>query len=172
MPGHDTTETALLSKTQRKQEALAMQKLGEELTGFKPSLLQQLPLPPKLIAAIAEFNRLPNSHGARRRQLQFIGKLMRACDYGGIVSAIERQKTAPQQASRQDPPSPQAGNIDWCCRILTGGDAEISALLQTHPELERQKLRQFHRHHRRADAARKTAIKSKLENYLAPFIML
>jgi len=148
-----------------------MQKLGEELTGYKPALLQELPLPPKLVAAIAEFNRLPKSHGARRRQRQFIGKLMRTCDYDGIVSAIDRQKTARQQATPQIPASSQTGDSDWCASILTAGDTEINTLLQTHPALERQKLRQFQRDHRHADEARKAAIKSKLEKYLALFTL-
>lgn len=166
MAVNDITQTDPISRTQRKQRALTLQKLGEELTTFRPSQLQQLPLPAKLIDAITQFNHLPNSHGARRRQLQFIGKLMRDCDYDGIISAIAHQKMQRLEDVRQQQPVQQT-RISTCCnRILSGGDAEINALLQVHRELERQKLRQFQRDYRRADEGKRSAIKSKLENYL------
>ena len=85
------------SKTQLKEEANKLQKLGVELTTLKPTILQMLSLNSRLLAAIEEFNRLPNSHGARRRQLQFIGKLMRDCDYDAITRQIENL-TNPRQA--------------------------------------------------------------------------
>ncbi|MCH7671634.1 MAG: DUF615 domain-containing protein [Proteobacteria bacterium] len=165
----DASESDLVSKTKRKQQALALQNLGEELTRFKPTRLQALPLPPKLVTAIAEFNRLPNSHGARRRQLQFIGKLMRELDFDEIISAIARQKMQGLPDWRQQQQPAQSGGSACCARILSGGDAEINALLQARPELERQKLRQFQRDHRRADARKRTGIEAKLENYLRLF---
>ena len=165
----DTIESDLVSKTKRKQQALALQNLGEELTRFKPTRLQALPLSPKLVTAIAEFNRLSKSHGARRRQLQFIGKLMRDCDFDEIISAIARQKTQGLSDWRQQQQPAQSGGSECCARILSGGDAEINALLQARPELERQKLRQFQRDHRRADANNRTGIEAKLENYLRLF---
>ena len=164
----DASESDLVSKTKRKQQALALQNLGEELTRFKPTRLHALPLPPRLVTAIAEFNRLPNSHGARRRQLQFIGKLMRELDYDEIISAIARQKMQGLPDWRQQQPA-QSGGSECCARILSGGDAEINALLQARPELERQKLRQFQRDHRRADARKRTGIEAKFENYLRLF---
>ena len=165
----DASESDLVSKTKRKQQALALQNLGEELSRFKPTRLHALPLPPRLVTAIAEFNRLPNSHGARRRQLQFIGKLMRELDFDEIVSAIARQKMQDLPGGRQQQPPAQSGGSECCARILSGGDAEINALLQARPELERQKLRQFQRDHRRADARKRTGIEAKLENYLRLF---
>ena len=165
----DASESDLVSKTKRKQQALALQNLGEKLTRFKPTRLQALPLPPKLVTAIAEFKRLPNSHGARKRQLQFIGKLMRELDFDEIISTIARQKMQDLPDWRQQQPPVESGGSECCTRILSGGDAEINTLLQAHPELERQKLRQFQRDHRRADARKRTIIEAKLENYLRLF---
>ena len=163
----DAIETDLVSKTKRKQQALALQNLGEELTRFKPTRLQALP--PKLVTAITEFNRLPNSHGARRRQLQFIGKLMRELDHDEIILAIARLKTQGLADSRQQQqPTPSQGS-EWCARILSGEDAEINALLQARPELERQQLRQLQRDHKRADARKRASIEEKLEDYLRSF---
>ena len=165
----DATETDLVSKTKRKQQASALQELGEVLTRFKAKQLQALPLPPKLVTAITEFKRLPNSHGARRRQLQFIGKLMRDCDFDEIISAIAHQKMQGLPGWRQPQPPVQSDGSEWRARILSGKDAEINSLLQARPELERQKLRQFQRDHRRADANKRISIAAKLENYLHLF---
>jgi hypothetical protein len=52
---------------------------------------------------------------------------------------------------------------------LSGEDAEINALLQARPELERQQLRQLQRDHRRADARKRASIEEKLEDYLRSF---
>ena len=77
-----------VSKSQRKRDALALQELGKELTQLSAIRLQQLPLPAGLISAIEELQRLPRSHGARRRQLQYIGRLMRQCDESGIRQVL------------------------------------------------------------------------------------
>lgn len=78
------------SKTRRKKEAQRLQALGETLTRLPISRLTQLPLEDELIAAIEQFQRLPNSHGAKRRQLQFIGKLMRSADSEAIASVLRQ----------------------------------------------------------------------------------
>jgi ribosome-associated protein len=112
---------------------------------------------------------LPNSHGARRRQLQFIGKLMRELDHDEIILAIARLKTQGlADSQQQQQPTPSQGS-EWCARILSGEDAEINALLQARPELERQQLRQLQRDHRRADARKRASIEEKLEDYLRSF---
>ena len=67
------TELDLPSKTRLKQDATDLQQLGQKLTTYSSAVLRKLPLNEVLISAIEEYNRLPNSHGARRRQLQFIG---------------------------------------------------------------------------------------------------
>ena len=58
------------SKTQLKKLATELQGLGQQLTTFKTSDLDRLPLSDRLRSAVVEFKRLPNSHGAKRRQLQ------------------------------------------------------------------------------------------------------
>jgi ribosome-associated protein len=74
-----------VSKSARKREAEQLQALGRALTELKAAdldaLAEQHPraLPEKLRQAIADYQRFP-SHGARRRQLQFIGRLMRDID--------------------------------------------------------------------------------------------
>ena len=67
------------SKSARKREYLALQKLGEELITLKQTELDSLPLDEGLLAAIMEARQI-KAHGALRRQKQYIGKLMRHID--------------------------------------------------------------------------------------------
>jgi ribosome-associated protein len=68
-----------ISKTQRKKAMLALQSLGEELTGLNHQQLEQLPLSETLLEAVLEAKRM-TKFGARKRQLQYIGRLMRDVD--------------------------------------------------------------------------------------------
>jgi ribosome-associated protein len=67
------------SKSARKREYLALQKLGEELITLKESDLEALPLDDNLREAVMEARQI-KAHGALRRQKQYIGKLMRHVD--------------------------------------------------------------------------------------------
>jgi ribosome-associated protein len=67
------------SKSARKREYLALQKLGEELISLKESDLANLPLDENLLDAVLEARQI-KAHGAMRRQKQYIGKLMRHID--------------------------------------------------------------------------------------------
>ena len=67
------------SKSARKREYLALQKLGEELITLRESDLDGLPLDDELREALGEARRI-KAHGALRRQKQYIGKLMRNVD--------------------------------------------------------------------------------------------
>lgn len=76
------------SKSQRKREMTALQALGESLLHLSPAELARIDLPEPLREAIAEMRRI-GSHEARRRQLQFIGKLMRQVDPEPLRAAID-----------------------------------------------------------------------------------
>lgn len=67
------------SKSQKKREMHELQALGERLVELSADRLKQIDLPDSLRDAICEARRI-TSHGARRRQLQFVGKLMRNVD--------------------------------------------------------------------------------------------
>ncbi len=67
------------SKSAKKREYIALQKLGEELITLKQSELNGLPLDEGLLEAILEAQQM-KAHGALRRQKQYIGKLMRHID--------------------------------------------------------------------------------------------
>ena len=78
------------SKTQLKAEADEKQALGEALLTLRADLMARLDLPEKLLDALAQARRITNFEG-RRRQMQFIGKLMRPLDAEPIRAAIDEQ---------------------------------------------------------------------------------
>lgn len=153
------------SKTQRKKDMLALQKLGEELAGLKSSQLARLSLSDELLAALTEYHRLPNSHGARKRQLQFIGRIMRDSDHETLerqLSDIRSPGAAQKRRSRE---------IDrWMERLLTEGDEAVTRFLEEHPDAQRQTLRQLIRNCLRAgdpDSDDKTArLRRRLRDYV------
>ena len=75
------------SKTQLKREAHDLQDLGEDLAAMPPERLADLPMPDILRDAIAELRRT-RSHEGRRRQRQFVGKLMRQADPEPLREAV------------------------------------------------------------------------------------
>jgi ribosome-associated protein len=155
------TELELPSKTRLKQDATDLQQLGQKLTTYSSAVLRKLSLNEVLISALEEFNRLPNSHGARRRQLQFIGKLMRDLDYDAIIKAIDNLENGHLRKKKK----PSAVKL-LCEAILESGDAEINAALEQYPQLERQTMRQLYREHNRCADTSRTKFKIKLQNYL------
>ncbi len=77
------------SRTRKKNEYKALQRLGEQLVALPLSRLDTLGLPDELLEAI-EFARKIKSHGARRRQIKHIGALMRHIDPQPIEAALDR----------------------------------------------------------------------------------
>ena len=78
-----------VSKTRRKHEMHALQDLGEALIAQDPARLSELGLPEQLQDAIAQARGI-RAHEGRRRQIQYIGKLMREVDPAPIEAALAR----------------------------------------------------------------------------------
>lgn len=76
------------SKSQRKRDMTALQKLGEELVGQTSERLANVELPDGLRTAIDEARSI-HDHEGRRRQMQYIGRLMRDVDVAPIREAID-----------------------------------------------------------------------------------
>ena len=75
------------SKSARKREYIALQRLGEELLTVKEPDLLRMQLDEELLDAVLEARRI-KAHGALRRQKQYIGKLMRNIDPEPIRAAL------------------------------------------------------------------------------------
>lgn len=76
------------SKSQNKRDAEVLKDFGSELVQMRTEMLDRLPLTDPLRKAIVEAKNL-KSHGAVRRQVQWIGKLLRLTDHAGIQDAYQ-----------------------------------------------------------------------------------
>lgn len=82
------TESRRRSKTRAKEEVEALQELGKRLVGVGNDRLKKLDIPESLLDAVLEAKKI-SSHGALRRQMQFIGKLMRDVDTEPIQEMLD-----------------------------------------------------------------------------------
>ncbi len=125
------------SKSQVKREMHALQKLGEELVTLSGTELARIALPDDLREAVALAQRL-NQRGAHKRQLQYIGRLMRDIDPEPIQRDLDRLR------NRDASQTAHFHRIErWRDRLLEEGDTALEALFADHPHLDRQHLRQL-----------------------------
>ncbi len=122
------------SKTQLKAEADEKQALGEALLTLRADLMARLDLPEKLIDAIAQAKKITNFEG-KRRQMQFIGKLMRPLDTEPIRAAIDEQKNGSAQLTLALHLAEQ-----WRDKLIADDDA-LGDWLNQHPDTDAQQLR-------------------------------
>jgi len=87
----------LVSKTQQKRAMLELQALGVALVELPQAQLSDMRLPAALAAAVAEARRMTR-HEAKRRQLQFIGKLMRSIDAEPIREQLAASRSRPRRS--------------------------------------------------------------------------
>jgi ribosome-associated protein len=107
----------LPSKTRRKAEMHALQDLGEAMVRLSPARLAALALPERLADAIAAARQITKWE-ARRRQMQFIGRLMREVDPVPIQARIEQWAGAPNAEKAR------LANVErWRTRLLSEVDA-------------------------------------------------
>jgi ribosome-associated protein len=129
-----TTEA---SRTDLKRESTELQKLGEALLTLRADLMAGLPLPEKLADAVAEAKRITNFEG-KRRQMQFIGKLMRGLDEEirqAVRDALEEQ----HKGSASDALALHQAE-KWRDDLIAKEDA-LDLWLRAHPETDTQQLR-------------------------------
>jgi ribosome-associated protein len=119
------------SKSQRKRDADAAQKLGTRLIGLKESELVALGLPETLLDALLLAQRI-TSRGGLARQRQFIGKLMRDVDPGPIEAALLEQSRTAKFASET-----HKRLEAWRSRLLAEGPAALDELMKWCPGADR-----------------------------------
>ena len=160
----DDHTDAPLSKSARKRAAEAAQVLGRRLTQLKPDQLTAMDLPGDLAAAIADYQRF-TSHGAQRRQLQFIGRLMRDADIDAISSAVDALEGQSASARAQF-----AQTERWREALLAEQDAMTQFIAQ-YPDVDRQMLRQLVKKVRSANTEQQRKSQARtLFRYLAEVI--
>lgn len=136
MAENDTpmTDDRPSSKTQKKQEMHALQATGERLVRLPEDRLRQFNLPDELLEALLEAKRI-SAHGGLRRQLRYIGKLMRGVDMQRLGQDLDAISTTTAQQDRLLHAAEQ-----WRERLLAES-AALEELLHTYPEVDTQALR-------------------------------
>jgi len=124
-----------LSKTARKREAERLQLVGRKLTEMKPDVLATIQLSAELHEAIATHQRISSREGGRR-QLQFIGKLMRKID----TEALEKQ-IADLEGRSNDARTFFHQLEQWRDRLVEQPDT-MKDFIDQYPQVDRQQFRQ------------------------------
>lgn len=126
-----------VSKSQKKREADALQKLGVKLVDLNAKQLSTLPLPENLLKAINDA-KLIKSHGAKRRQAQLIGKLMRASEYEAIIAAYEQILAEDSAVTASFHEVEQ-----WRERLMSEGKDALTEFIDRYQPEDVQQLRQL-----------------------------
>jgi len=149
------------SKSQRKREMHQLQALGEHLVELNQEQIAGIPLGTELLQALEEMRRIKGRE-ARRRQLQYIGRLMRHEDGDAIAAALERLKAGGIEQTRR------LHQLErWRDRLIEQGDGALGELIAAHPGADRQQIRQLVRSARREQELNKPpAASRKLFRYL------
>ncbi|MGL6261349.1 ribosome biogenesis factor YjgA [Vibrio sp. WXL103] len=137
-PWEPEEEIIWVSKTELKRDMEELQKLGEELVSLKPSVLEKFPLSDDLRDAIKDAQRFTKE--ARRRQLQYIGKIMRNEDTEPLQAALDKVRNKHSQATAELHKLEQLRD-----RVVEEGDSAIADVMTMFPDADRQRLRQLAR---------------------------
>ncbi len=126
------------SKTALKREMEALQKLGSKLVKLSSADLARVPISdPDLKEAIATARRIKSREGLRR-QMQYIGKLMRLIDAEAIEAALNEQEQGQKALAKRFHELEALRD-----RLLESGPPAIGEALQRFPNADRQRLRQL-----------------------------
>ncbi len=125
------------SRGQRKAEMLALQKIGESLMKLTNDQLAKIELPEDLLEAIQQAKSF-KSNEAKRRQLQYIGKIMREIDPETIKQALKRIQYIHEKNTTEFHAAE-----NWRAKLIASGDEALNAFLNEYPASDRQQLRQL-----------------------------
>jgi ribosome-associated protein len=134
------------SKTRRKKDMHALQSLGESLVELSAQQLAQVEMPEELRDAVLEARRI-SGHEARRRQLQFIGRLMRDVDPAPIRAKLDEWRGQSREATAH-----LHAVERWRDRLIAD-DGALTDFAREHPGADLQALRTAIRETRRERAA-------------------
>ena len=141
-------DDAPISKTKLKAEADVAQSIGKKLVDLSKDRLIKLALPEALFDAVLEAKRL-TANGAIRRQMQYLGRLMRDIDSAPIVEQLQAWEGKNTQENARF-----HGMERWRDRMIENADA-VSEFLVAYPHSDSQQLRALIRNVQKETAANK-----------------
>lgn len=130
-------DTLEISKSQRKRDAHELLDLAKKLISMPESRLKGLPLDDNLREEV-DFARSIRAHGAKKRQLMTIGKMLRQRDNDDLLDAVNNVDQKNRQVNAR------FHQIEaWRDRLVNGNDKDLSALFEQIPDINVQTLRQL-----------------------------
>lgn len=130
-------EALEISKTQVKKEMLELTTLGERLVNLTERNLAKIPMPEELEEGVMTARRI-KSHIAKKRQIQYIGKVLRRIEVKPIQSALDDIDQGDKLQTKLHHKLEKLRD-----KLINEGDKAINDAVSTHPELDRQQLRQL-----------------------------
>ncbi len=131
------------SRTQLKKQAEALQKLGERLMELPTEQLKKIDIPAELRQAVTTAKNI-KQHGARKRQRQRIGALMREIDPEPIRTFFAELDDGCKREARQFQLLER-----WRDELVDGNDKILDEIFERYPETDRQHLLQLIRNARK-----------------------
>ena len=145
------------SRTDLKRESDELQDLGKELQTLRTDLFNRIGLPDKLAEALAEAKRITNFEG-KRRQMQYVGKLMRKLE-PELVQAARQALEEQQKGSATEKLQLHLAE-QWRDRLIAD-DGALPAWMAEHPGTDTQQLRALIRQARKDAPAADKATESQ-----------
>lgn len=154
-------EENLQSKTQRKREAEALQKMGKDLISLSESDWKLMQLPDNLIEALQEARRI-HSNNAQKRHLQYIGKLMRDIDPEPVIHYFNARRAEKNSEIQRHHHLEALRDT-----LIAGGEAAVKTFTKEHPAASLKQLSHFVRQaHREREAGHPPKSARALFRYL------
>ena len=127
-----------ISKSQKKRNMIALQSVGEELVALSTDVINKMDLPDELRVAILDAKRIPNSkHGGNKRQMQYIGRLMREVDPAPILAQLQALNAPNQKQTAQHHLAER-----WRERMLADATS-VAAFVREFPEADQTMLEKY-----------------------------
>jgi ribosome-associated protein len=138
MSNEDEEEIIYVSKSEMKRDMLALQQLGEAVVKLSQGQFDTIPIEDDILAeAIHTARRIKHREGLRR-QMQYIGKLMRKTDISAMENAYQKLQDGRLEEARKFHLLEQ-----WRDQLIEKGPQAIEEVMTKHPTADRQHLRQL-----------------------------
>jgi ribosome-associated protein len=132
-----------ISKTQKKKEAHSLQELGKKLLQLSRVQIKEINIPEEVLDAL-NLARTVKSHEGLRRQMQFIGSLMRKIDSDSIQQAVDHIEQGNYKKALEFKETEQ-----WRDELISGNNELLEEILENHVNADRQQLSQLVRNARK-----------------------
>ncbi|MDC0127000.1 DUF615 domain-containing protein [Methylophilaceae bacterium] len=131
----DLNKDSVISKTELKKESKKIQQFGRKISELTISNIEAFKFPINIFEATIELKNL-KSNSAKKRQVQYLGKLLREIDLTDAFLIMKQLKVTSQKEI-------QSNHIieGWRDKLLSNNNS-ITEFVEKYPQIDRQSLRQ------------------------------